>query len=156
MNLYEINAEIRALIDEETGEVLDYEKFVEANLSLEEKKENIALYIKNLTAEASAIKEEKDRLAERETAKRNRADKLKDYLCNFLGGEKFETAKVTCSFRKSVVCEIENEAEFLSCHPEFAKPQPAKLSLSDVKDALKNGEVIVGASLIEKMNLQIK
>mgnify|MGYP000869660865 CR=1 FL=1 len=41
MNLYQINAEILSLIDEETGEVMDFEKFSELNIALEEKYENI-------------------------------------------------------------------------------------------------------------------
>lgn len=156
MNLYEITDEIRNLIDEETGEVADIDKLIEMNLSLEVKKENVALYIKNLLSDADEIKIEIESLKERETRKRNQADKFKDYLSVFLNGEKFETSKVLCSFRKSSVCEIENETEFLKKYPQFGKPQPPKLSKADVKDALKNGEKFNGAALIEKNNLQIK
>lgn len=156
MTLFEICAEIQALIDPETGEVLDCEKLTEANIALETKKENIALYIKNLLAEANAIKEQKDILAEREQIKRNQADRLREYLSSFLNGEKFETAKVSVSFRKSTVCEIDNETEFMSLYPAYAKPQPPKLNKSDVKDALKAGTELKGARLLEKLNLQIK
>ena len=113
MNLYEINAEIQNLINPETGEVLDYDKLVEMNIALETKKENIALFIKNLLSDADEIEKEKKILAEREELKRNQANRLKEYLQTFLNGEKFETAKVSCYFRKSTVCTVNDEASFI-------------------------------------------
>ena len=77
MNLYEIDEEIRVLLDQgfnelcidpETGEILE-EKAQELLNGLQEQKtakvENIALYIKNMNSEADAIKREEQRLAER-------------------------------------------------------------------------------------------
>lgn len=156
MNLYQINAEILSLIDEETGEVKDFDKFSEMHLALDEKKENVALYIKNLKAEVDAIGNEIDSLTERKNTKKEQAERLSEYLSNFLNGERFETAKVSCSFRKSTVCEVANESEFLTKYPEFAKPQPPKLNKSDVKTALKNGTKLTGAVLIDKQNLVVR
>ena len=68
MTLYEINAALEAFeseVDEDTGEILNYDKLAELNMAKDEKRENIALYIKNLTAEAKAIREEEKALAER-------------------------------------------------------------------------------------------
>lgn len=56
MNLYEIDAAIMACIDEETGEITDPAKLDELDMTRDQKIENIALYIKDLRAEASAIK----------------------------------------------------------------------------------------------------
>ena len=56
MNLYEINAEIMACVDEETGEIIDTVKLDQLQMVFGEKVEGIALYIKNLAAEAAAIK----------------------------------------------------------------------------------------------------
>lgn len=156
MNLYEINSEICNLVDTETGEVMDFEKFSELNIALEEKIENIALFVKNLKAEAGAIDEEIKNLTERKNTKTAQAERLSKYLSNFLNGERFETAKVSCSFRKSTVCEVANEGEFLRKYPEFAKPQPPKLNKSDVKTALKNGTKLTGAVLIDKQNLVVR
>lgn len=50
MTLYEINQTILSLIDEETGEILDEDQLERLNIAKEEKRENIALYIKNLRA----------------------------------------------------------------------------------------------------------
>ena len=156
MNLYEINAEIRSLIDPDTGEVLDFDKLSEMSLALEAKKENVALYIKNLTAEADALKTEKDTLAEREKAKRAQIDRLMDYLSRFLSGEGYESAKVKCTFRKSTVCLVDDETAFMKRYPRFKRLPPPKLSLQDVKDALKSGEKLKGACLADKYNLQVR
>lgn len=155
MNLYEINNEIQNLINPETGEVSDYDKLVEMNLALETKKENIALYIKNLTAEADAIKTEVDSLTEREKAKRTHIEKLTEYLSRFLEGQKFETARVKCCYRKSTVCEIDDESVLMIKYPLYAKPQPPKIAKAEIKTALKNGIEIDGARLVDKLNLQI-
>ncbi len=156
MNLYEINSEICNLVDTETGEVMDFEKFSELNIALEEKKENIALFVKNLKAEAGAIDEEIKNLTERKNTKTAQAERLSEYLSNFLNGERFETAKVSCSFRKSTRCEVEDEADFLKNYPSFGKPQPPKLDKAELKNALKGGKHYAGAALIDKYNLQIK
>ena len=52
--LYEIDESIKALIDEETGEIADFEAFEALNLERDAKLENIALYIKDLKADAEA------------------------------------------------------------------------------------------------------
>jgi predicted aconitase len=155
MTLYEISAEYMALIDPDTGEVADFERLAEMSAAMEQKKENVALYIKNLTAEADALKTEKDALAEREKVKRAQVDRLSDYLSRFLAGEAYETAKVKCSFRKSTVCMVEDEVAFLKRYPKYKKIQ-TKLSLQDVKDALKTGVTLKGASLVDKYNLQVR
>jgi len=155
MTLYEISAEFVALIDPDTGEVADFERLAEMSAAMEQKKENVALYIKNLTAEADALKTEKDALAEREKVKRAQIDRLSDYLSRFLSGDAYETAKVKCSFRKSTVCMVEDEVAFLKRYPKFKKIQ-TKLSLQDVKDALKSGATLKGASLVDKYNLQVR
>ena len=65
MKLYEIDQAIESLIDQDTGEVSDFDVFMDLQMAREAKIENVALLIKNLTAEAEAIKAEKNALAER-------------------------------------------------------------------------------------------
>ena len=62
MNLYEINEALYGCVDEETGEIIDAEKLEALSLAFDEKVENIALWIKNLLADAAAIKAEKLKL----------------------------------------------------------------------------------------------
>jgi hypothetical protein len=154
MKLYEIDSEIESLIDE-NGEVADYERLVELNLAKEQKQENIALYIKNLTVEADAIKEEIATLRQREQTKRNQAERLKNYLSSFLENTPFETPKVSVSFRKSTVCDVIDETLFLQQYPEYAKVKTS-VSIADVKKSLQQGDVLEGAALIEKSNISVK
>lgn len=53
MKLYEINEAILGCIDQETGEVIDPEKLDALTMERETKLENVALWIKDLKAEAS-------------------------------------------------------------------------------------------------------
>ena len=56
MKLYEIENAILECIDTETGEVIDIERLNELQMERETKIENVACWIKDLKAEAEAIK----------------------------------------------------------------------------------------------------
>ena len=113
MNLYNIDAAIMALVDPETGEILDYEAFAELQMEREQKLENMALWHKNLTAEAAAIKAEEDNLAARRKDLEAKAEKLKQNLIEALGGDPFKTPRVVCKFTKSQKVQIQDEAAFI-------------------------------------------
>ena len=157
MTIYEIDQALLSLIDPDTGEIGDYGMFCELQMAKESKIENLALLIKNSRAEADAIKAEKDNLADREKAARNKADRLKKYLAEILQGEKFSSPKVAISYRKSTAVEIADEAEFISRGPkEYLIPQPPKIDKKAISEILKVGKEIPGASLVERDNIQIK
>lgn len=153
MNLYEIDREIESCVDMETGETIDTERLASLQMEKSKKIENIGCWIKNLTAEAAALKNEKDALAQREKVAKNKADGLKQYLAGYLAGQKFKTAKVAISYRKSEAVEIADEA---AVPDEFRIPQPDKIDKTGIKKALKDGAVIVGAQIVERQNIQIK
>ena len=87
MTLYEIDQAIQGLVDPETGELMDYEAFAALQMDRDAKIENMALWYKDLMADAKAIKEEADTLNERRKALENKAERLKSYLtvCDRLG-----------------------------------------------------------------------
>lgn len=89
MNLFEIENEIMNCWDQETGEILDSDRLDQLEMERDTKIENIALYIKNLTADAEALKAEKQSFAERQKAAENKAELLKKYLATYLAGQKF-------------------------------------------------------------------
>ncbi|RGS72034.1 siphovirus Gp157 family protein [Mitsuokella sp. AF21-1AC] len=153
MNLYEIDREIESCVDMETGETIDTERLASLQMEKSKKIENIGCWIKNLTAEAAALKNEKDALAQREKVAKNKADGLKQYLAGYLAGQKFKTAKVAISYRKSEAVEIADEA---AVPDEYRIPQPDKIDKTGIKKALKDGAVIVGAQIVERQNIQIK
>ena len=151
-SLYEIDAQIMACVDFETGEIIDADKLEQLQMQFGEKVEGIALWIKNLLAEAKMIKEEKDNLAARQKVCENKAESLKRYLAHALGGEKFKTPKVSISYRKSEAVEIEDVSLLSEDYLKF-KPEADK---TKIKEALKSGTAVIGATLVEKNNIQIK
>ena len=156
MKLYEIINEIENfefIVDEETGEILNAMQLDELELAKEEKVENICLWIKNLKAEANAIKEEVSSLQKRQKAVNNKAESLERYIQQALNGEKFKTARVSVSYRKSEVVECEN---ILAVDDDYLRYKEPELDKSKVKAALKEGISVKGCSLVQKQNMQIR
>lgn len=156
MNLYELNEAIEGFdleIDEETGEVLNADALDALQLERDEKIENIALWIKDLLAEAAAIKAEKQALEKRQKTAENKAAWLKGYVQDALAGEKFKTARVAISYGTSKRAEI-TDAELI---PEkYLEEQAPKVKKAEILADLKAGEVIPGAYLLESKSLRIK
>ena len=157
MTLFEIDKAILDFqfeIDEETGEILNAQELDELQMAREAKIENVGLWIKNLNAEAAAVKAEKDAMADRQKRLEKKAESLKNYLTYALDGQKFSTPKVAMTFRKSESVNITDEnavpEEYLNI---TIVSKPDKKS---IKDALKEGKEISGAELVTKNNIQIK
>ena len=162
MRLYEIDAALDALlssVDEETGELLiDAEAIDALMLERETVLENMALEVKNLVAEGAAIRAEETALAERRKRLERKAEWLKGYLAESLNGEKMETPRVSVGFRRSKAVELDESKFWFWCadHPEYARrkdPEPDKKAITD---ALKRGEEIPGAQLVERVSMTIK
>lgn len=157
MNLYEIKQEFEKAIEEcvdmETGEIINPIRLDELNMVLTDKRENVALYIKNLSAEAKAIDEEAKNLTNRKRVLNNKVEGLKKYLADNLEGHKFETAKVVVSFRKSEQLEI-NSTEHIPA--EYLISQEPKIDKVALKNSIKQGIEINGVQIITKQNIQIK
>lgn len=125
------------------------------------KADSIACIIKQLNAEAAAIKAEETALTERRQAKERRRDSLKDYLSReleFCGISKVETARTRISFRPSAQVNIadmglfEGFADYKN-YVTYKDPVPDKKAISE---ALKSGIAIPGCEIVEKQNIQIK
>ena len=158
MNIYEIDNAMFSFIDEETGEIKDYEAFEELQMHREEKIENTALWYKNLVAESKAIREEEKALAERRKSLENKAESLKNFVNRTLQGNKFSTSKVAISYRKSTAVEVDdkfidyamkNNNDLLT----FKRPEPNK---TVIKGMLQGGFDIPHAELVERNNMSIK
>lgn len=158
MKLYEIDQAIENLIDDETGEVLDLDAFLNLKMERDRKIENMALWVKNMTAEAKAYKEEKEAFAARERATKNKLERVKKYLSTILGNQKFSTSKVAISFRKSESVEVDDT--FLEWAKKNAddllRYKEPEIDKKAIKEALKNGKEIKGAYLKENQSIQIK
>lgn len=161
MTLYEINQAILDTIDPETGEIVDVDKLSELQMEREQKLEGVALWVKNLNAEAEAYKAEKEAFAEREKAAKNKAESLKKWLAYALNGEKMSTQKVAISFRKSESVEIEDEERVITYaqkngRDDLLSYKAPTVNKSAIKAVIKTGKQIPGAVLVEKQNIQIK
>lgn len=160
-SLYEINQEILNCVDAETGEIVDIEKLHRLQMDKSQKIENIGLWYKNLMSDAEALKAEIAILSQRKKKAESKAELLKALLDKALDGSKFETARVSMGYRKSKVCEFEDEAEFIKWarennHDEYLiykEPAPDK---TVIKNAIKDGAAIPFAEITERNNLQIK
>ena len=158
MNIYEIDNAMFSLIDEETGEIKDYEAFEELQMQKEEKIENTALWYKNLVAESKAIREEEKALAERRKSLENKAENLKNFINRTLDGNKFSTSKVAISYRKSTAVEVDDEFIDYAMKNNndlltFKRPEPNK---TVIKGMLQGGFDIPHAELVERNSMSIK
>ena len=152
MNLYEIHHEIMSCWDEETGEILDVQKFDALQMALEDKLEAIGCYVKNLEAEAAALKVEEQAFAARRKRTENKAASLKNYLSGYLQGCPFETLRVKVFFRKSESLEVAEDAVV----PEEFLKHKVEVNIAELKKAVKSGLVLDGVQLIQKQNINIK
>lgn len=152
MNLYQIDTQILECIDAETGEIFDYEKFEALNLEKNEKIENVLLWIKNLKAQAAALQAEKLNFAQRQKVCENQIERLEKLMTDYLGGNKWESAKVKASFRKSEALNISEGAVI----PEGFITHEPKVDRTGLKNAIKEGQTFDGVTIQTNLNLQIK
>lgn len=153
--LYELNEQLRDFeleIDEETGEILNADMLDALEIERKDKIENIALWIKNLRSDAEAYKKEKESFNKKEAAAKNKADRLKDYLSEMIKGERFKSDKVEISWRRSEAVNVDMDM----IPAEYVIEQAPKPDKTKIRQDLKNGILIPGATLEERENIQIK
>lgn len=158
MSIYEIDKSILSLVDMDTGEIEDIARFDELQMERSQKLENIGCYFKNLIAEAKAMKDEEANLAQRRKAVENKAERIKNLLVYALHGEKFESSKVRCSYRKAKSVQVDDS--FVAWAEKYAddlltykEPTPNKTA---IKDALEGGREIEHAEIVTSESLQVK
>ena len=161
--LYEIDQDILDCVDAETGEILDSEKLDALQMEREEKLENIALWVKDLTAESNAVKEEADKLTARKRALDNKITALKSWLLIALDGEKLKTPRCnvyqTHNTRVNVIDEqsVTNWIQTNCKEPEqFLKFTLPEIRKDALKKVIKEGTEIPGACLEETEGVVIK
>lgn len=160
--LYEIDNAILECVDPETGEILDTEKLDALQMEREQKLEGVALWVKDLAAEASAVKEEADKLTARKKALDNKIASIKTWLLYALGGEKLKTPRCNVYQMHSTRLSVADEAELINAiqtldDPErFLRFRAPELKKDEIKKAMKDGWTFIGASLEETESVVIK
>ena len=153
-------AKVKELLENEDIEpeiMQDTLESIEA--AMEVKAKNIAILVQGLGSDASIIKAEEQRLAQRRKAIENKQKWLKDYLksqMEYAGIDRFKTPTHTISLQNNPpALKITDEgaipANFLAVIPERYEVDKAAL-----KDALKAGEEIPGAELVQGKSIQIR
>ena len=151
-SLYTINEDILNLADPETGEIADFSALEKLVMERDAKIENMALWYKNLVAEAEMVKAEKNAFAERQRACEEKAERIKAYLEDALAGTKFSSPKVVCSFRKTTSVHITDQDK-LPADCLRIKTEPDKAA---IKNAILWGKEVEGAELVTSLSLSIK
>ena len=162
--LYEIDAAILEAVDQETGEILDTEKLDTLQMEREKKLEGVALWVKDLKAEAAAVKEEADKLTARKKALDNKIESIKTWLTGALDGEKLKTPRCnvyqTHSQRLAVIGDEKDLIAWLERNAkdprDYIRYREPELRKDELKKALKDGVTIPGASLEETESVVIK
>ncbi len=160
--LYEIDQAILDCVDLETGEILDGEKLTALQMEREQKLEGVALWVKDLRAEAEAVKAEADKLNARKKALDNKMDSTKTWLAAALNGEKLKTARCNVYQTHSQKLAVADEGELISFlqtleNPErFLRFKEPELRRDEIKKALKDDYEIPGAHLEESESVVIK
>lgn len=157
-SLYEIDSLIKTFIDDnmdpDTGEIMNLDALATLEMMREEKIENIALYYKDTVAMAKAVKEEKQALAERQAKLEKKAESLQKLLDWSCGGSRFETSKVSVSYRKSTTVVIDDlEGIPISYTRVKTEVIPDKVL---IKEAFKEGKTVSGCHIETKQNIQVK
>ena len=160
--LYEIKQEILDCVDQETGEILDSARLDALEMEKDLKIEGVALWVKDLKAEADAVKAEADKLTARKKALDNKIESIKAWLLYALGGGKLKTARCNVYPTHSQRVAVADEPELIRFlqtleEPEkFLRFKDPELRKDEIKKALKDGTIIPGASLEETESVVIK
>lgn len=161
MTLYEIDNAILECVDEETGEIIDFEKLDALCIKRENKIKNVAQWYKDTIADVEKFKAEREKLSKREDKAKIRAQKLKEWLARVLDGERFKSGTVDIRFRSSETLDIDDNDGFVKWAMDndrddllsYQRPTPSK---AKIKTALKDGAEIPYVTLRKKMNINIK
>ena len=155
MTLYDIDAQIAALedaaeddmlIDEETGELISVSQALDAlRMERDAKLENVACWVKNLSAEADAIREEENRLVKRRKAAETKAANLKAWLLAAMTREdgttdKLKTGRVMVSVKRNPPSTVVDDALLPSTY------KVAKITYQPNKELIKR-ELLAGGEV---------
>lgn len=171
MKLYEITASLNQLweqtadiLGDSNSEPIELAKalaFLEGQMQQLEgthadKCLNVACLIKNIEAEAGAIKAEEQKLGERRKSADRKAEWLRAYLTNNMEpGTNMKDARAIIGWRKSTAVEVNIPTEQL---PENLRRTKTIIEADKaaIKTNLEAGQTVEGCSLVQRFNLQIK
>ena len=160
MNLYTLTSNYSQVLDliDEGAEMMCLQDTLDSLTdAIEDKAENIAKIIKTIDAEATALKTEEKRLADRSKSLENRSKGLKDYLQSNLetvGLKKLKGKLFSFNIQKNQASLHIVDADKIPIN-YWVVPEPI-LDNASIKDALKTGLSVEGAELKASESLRIR
>jgi phage host-nuclease inhibitor protein Gam len=151
-SLYEIDKEIMALFDPETGEISDLDRLDAIIMEREAKIENVVLWQKNEKAYIAALKAEKKSIEERIKQAEKNAERREEWLKKTTNGEPFTTPKCTLTFRTTSSVEVVD----LALIPEEFIRTTITANKEELLKRMRYGEKIPGVSLAYSKSMIIK
>jgi hypothetical protein len=162
MNIYKIQNEFQLIIAEvinNEGEITpELETALTINKEqLQSKAVDYCYVIKQLDYDCEQIDNEIARLNKLKKVRANLVDRLKNTVSSAMQlfeVEKIETPLIKLSFRNSESVEITNESQLDACF--IVTKTVTTPDKKAIKDAIKNGVLVCGATISYNKNLQIK
>lgn len=158
MKLYEMTDaynEVLAKIDEGIDATAIADTLESITEDIAEKAENIAKLMKSIETDENGIKAEEERLANRRKSLTNHRNSLKEYL-----EYQLDKANLTKVSGKVFTIAIQNNPPSVNVTGDvpkrfYTQPEPV-LSKKMLLEALKNGEKVNGAELVQTKSLRIR
>ena len=160
--LYEIDQDILNCVDMETGEIIDVDALTALQIEREAKLEGVTLWVKDMAAEATAVKEEADKLLARKRALDNKIAALKSWLLIALDGQKLKTPRCNVYQTHNQRLAVADEAKLIDFLKTLEEPErflrfpDPELRKDEIKKALKEDFHIPGACLETTESVVIK
>lgn len=156
--LYELTNQAHALYEMLQGDEIDEQTF---NDTLEamgagEKVESYCKVIKQLQSDVVMYKGEIDRLTARKQTAENAVDRMKAALLAYIqtsGQDKVKAGSFSVYTATTPAVNITDEKAIPSI---YLKPQPPTVDKIAIKAAIKNGEKVEGAELINNTGVRIR
>ena len=159
---HEIQTALNALtVDEETGEVVGWERLDELTQGAADKIANTARFIRYADVQIDAMDKVITDSKARKQSAQNLVDKLRVKVVQALlampdGKRKIEEPDIKVSARPSDVVLIDDEELLDEKFFNIKIKQEKNVSKTAIKDAIKAGEEVKGARLVKSYKLQIK
>jgi hypothetical protein len=162
LNIYQIEKEYLELANEliESGGEVSPELELQLTINqdqLEQKARGYGFVVKQMESDVLIIDAEIKRLGELKKARLKTIERLETTVSNAMQLyqiNKLETPTLKISFRKSESVEIDDESAISFAY--LKEKITYTIDKAMIKEAIKKGEVVIGARLQQNQNIQIK
>ncbi len=167
MTLYEIEKQLNRLlelpdgdgaVDTETGEVFSAEAIQALDIALDEKIEGCGVFCKSCAAEIETRKKEIKLQQEEIKRLENKIERTMELVKRFVTPDRpFKSTRVSWKWKINPPhVEIAAGLTYKDFSPEWLRVKEPEIDKTKIKEALKNGVVIKGATLESEQTISYK